>query len=296
MTLISVLGSIKLGYDVYELPGNLYTTLQVGRHSNTLDIRRSYKGLSKLYHPDKNPNSIDAEEKFQAIKSAYDILMDESQRDIYNRFGDRTLDFDPRKDELKLISDMGIVYLFWILTVFVLTVPAGARASRTWMGILGVVVMVLEVCFCLTETSLPEWFPQSITEYELMFYLHSLFPCFAVALRCVAEYLYVDVDATSIAVIREINNHQKVMNAMLQQLQEVAELEKTISKEASSLEDDVRLDELQNKLLELRDGMEQASDNSSKFIEALKKCSTNPGANYYWIIFVLIYGGVYFMQ
>lgn len=50
-----------------------YSILQISRHSTTLDIRRSYKKLSKIYHPDKNPDSIDANNAFQNIKVAYDV-------------------------------------------------------------------------------------------------------------------------------------------------------------------------------------------------------------------------------
>lgn len=57
-----------------DLTPNHYRTLEVGRHSNTLEIRRSYKSLSKLYHPDKNPDPA-AEVTFNKIKIAYDVCI-----------------------------------------------------------------------------------------------------------------------------------------------------------------------------------------------------------------------------
>jgi DnaJ-class molecular chaperone len=51
---------------------NLYSILEVSRHNSALEIRQSYKKLSKKLHPDKNP-SPDAELMFQQVKVAYDV-------------------------------------------------------------------------------------------------------------------------------------------------------------------------------------------------------------------------------
>lgn len=45
--------------------------MEVGRHSNTLDIRRNYKRLIKIYHPDKNFEG--GEEIFKRVKISYDV-------------------------------------------------------------------------------------------------------------------------------------------------------------------------------------------------------------------------------
>ena len=57
-----------------------------------------------------------------------------------------------------------------------------------------------------------------------------------------------------------------------------------------------QLQVLRSKILELHDQMDRASDSAALYVDALKKCSANPGAQYYWIIFVLMYGSVYFLQ
>lgn len=51
--------------------------------------------------------------------------MDEAQRDLYNRFGPSNLAFDPRKDEMKLISDISVSYVFWAVVAYLLTIPIG---------------------------------------------------------------------------------------------------------------------------------------------------------------------------
>lgn len=65
--------SVK-AYDAQSLPVNFYTVMEVGRHDSIIDVRKSYKTLSKTYHPDKNTAS-NAEQIFQTIKTAYDVSL-----------------------------------------------------------------------------------------------------------------------------------------------------------------------------------------------------------------------------
>lgn len=136
--------------------------------------------------------------------------MDESVRDAYNRFGDAGVEFDPRKDEMKLISDMSISYVFWAVIAYTFTIPVGSRASRTWISICGICLLGLEVCFCLTETSIPQWVPSFLCEFELIFYLHTFFPLVMALMRCLADSFYVDRDETSRAVLEELSHRQEV--------------------------------------------------------------------------------------
>jgi DnaJ-class molecular chaperone len=55
-----------------NLPRNFYSILEIGRHDNIFEIRRSYKSLSKIYHPDKN-SAENAADVFQIIKTSYDV-------------------------------------------------------------------------------------------------------------------------------------------------------------------------------------------------------------------------------
>ena len=136
--------------------------------------------------------------------------MDETKREIYNRFGSSALDFDPRSDELKLLVGLGIVYLFWGVVVYVATFPKGARACRTWVTIVLIAMAIGEVFLCLTETTLPTWMPGTTTEHEFVKIMHSVFPAVLVWLRCISEYVYVDVEECTRIVLSEVNKHQKV--------------------------------------------------------------------------------------
>ena len=53
---------------------------------------------------------------------------------------------------------------------------------------------------------------------------------------------------------------------------------------------------IKNNLTEIRDKMDNSSEIAFNQIEELRKSSSNPGSNYYWIIFVLMYASIYFLQ
>ena len=56
---------------------NYYDILEVDEKASQDEIKKSYRKLSKQYHPDVNP---DGEEKFKDIAEAYDIIGDENKR------------------------------------------------------------------------------------------------------------------------------------------------------------------------------------------------------------------------
>ena len=64
-----------------------YKILEIERNSTENDIKKSYRRLSKQYHPDVNPDNKEAEEKFKDIAEAYSILSDKEKKVNYDRFG-----------------------------------------------------------------------------------------------------------------------------------------------------------------------------------------------------------------
>lgn len=63
-----------------------YRVLNVSRTASVDEIKKAYKKLAVVWHPDKNPdNQIEATEKFRAIAEAYEILSDPEQRQQYDR-------------------------------------------------------------------------------------------------------------------------------------------------------------------------------------------------------------------
>lgn len=61
-----------------------YQILGVTPESGEDDIRKSYRKLAMQYHPDKNPDSPEAEEKFKEIAEAYGVLTDPVKRSQYD--------------------------------------------------------------------------------------------------------------------------------------------------------------------------------------------------------------------
>ncbi len=64
-----------------------YETLSVSKTASGVEIKRSYRKLAMKYHPDRNPDSKEAEIKFKEISEAYEILSDEQKRSRYDQFG-----------------------------------------------------------------------------------------------------------------------------------------------------------------------------------------------------------------
>ena len=62
-----------------------YKILGVAENASDKDIKSAYRKLAIKYHPDKNKNDKNAEEKFKEISEAYDTLSDKSKRDQYDQ-------------------------------------------------------------------------------------------------------------------------------------------------------------------------------------------------------------------
>jgi curved DNA-binding protein len=64
-----------------------YKVLGVERSASEDDIRKAYRKLAMQYHPDRNPNDKQAEERFKEINEAYQVLSDPQKRTHYDRLG-----------------------------------------------------------------------------------------------------------------------------------------------------------------------------------------------------------------
>ncbi len=64
-----------------------FRILGVSRDASEEEIKKSYRKIAMLYHPDRNPENKEAEEKFKLASEAYEVLRDPEKREIYDRYG-----------------------------------------------------------------------------------------------------------------------------------------------------------------------------------------------------------------
>lgn len=71
---------------------DFYDILGVARNATDEEIKKSYRKLAMKYHPDRNPDSKEAEDKFKEAKEAYEMLSDPQKRAAYDQYGHAGVD------------------------------------------------------------------------------------------------------------------------------------------------------------------------------------------------------------
>jgi molecular chaperone DnaJ len=69
-----------------------YEVLGVSRSASLDEIKKAYRKKALMFHPDKNPDNKEAEEKFKEATEAYSVLSDQGNRSKYDQFGHAAFD------------------------------------------------------------------------------------------------------------------------------------------------------------------------------------------------------------
>jgi curved DNA-binding protein len=64
-----------------------YKTLGIEKSADQEEVKKAYRKLAMKYHPDKNPDNREAEDKFKKISEAYAVLSDAEKRKQYDTYG-----------------------------------------------------------------------------------------------------------------------------------------------------------------------------------------------------------------
>jgi molecular chaperone DnaJ len=113
-----------------------YEVLGITRTATEQEIKSAYRKMALQFHPDRNPNNPDAEDKFKECSEAYAVLADVEKRSVYDRFGHAGLGggggagagFDP--------TDLGDIFgdFFGLGEIFGGGAGGNRRRSRTQRG------------------------------------------------------------------------------------------------------------------------------------------------------------------
>jgi len=84
---------------------NLYNILGVSPTASGEDIKKAYRSLAMRHHPDRNAHPS-AENRFNAIKTAYELLSDPKKRSEYNQSINNRIVIDPDNEALSLWNSL----------------------------------------------------------------------------------------------------------------------------------------------------------------------------------------------
>jgi len=216
---LAAIAFVKTGLEMQQRGPNYYVQLGVTRNSNPLEIKRAYKKLSLQLHPDKNP-SPDATDQFDAVKQAYDVLMDMELREVYNKFGKEGIKNNKRFDETQFLLELGVFYVTWGMLAYMLTLGKKSGDACTWTFTGLLVMMVIEVVMMTSQQpSIPPWLFPQLTDYEFVWLLHNVFPAFMNGCRSLGAFLYVDWDAQTRQLLLALQEQNKDVFLVLRDVQ-----------------------------------------------------------------------------
>lgn len=100
-----VIISLTRGDDYYEILG-------INRSADQDEIRKAFKKLAVIYHPDKNSDDTNAQDKFIRLTTAYEVLKNDDLRKKYDLYGEDGLDDSHKKQTHQSWSNYQNLYVY----------------------------------------------------------------------------------------------------------------------------------------------------------------------------------------
>lgn len=69
-----------------------YEVLGVSKGCSQQELKKAYRRVAMKFHPDRNPDNAEAEDKFKEASEAYEVLADENKRAAYDQYGHAGVD------------------------------------------------------------------------------------------------------------------------------------------------------------------------------------------------------------
>ncbi|KAL0587055.1 hypothetical protein ABG067_003395 [Albugo candida] len=190
---------------------NLYSLMGIRRDASPNDIKRAFRLRSVELHPDKNP-SENAEEEFNRLRAAFDILSNAEKRRLYDCFGEDAI----AKDQMTLMIETGLksfsFYAIWAVMVYFFTLKEENKQARSWVYCGEVMLLIFEtnLLFGRRDFDLPFSLFSFVTIHEFVTAIHSAFPFFMNGCRAISTFYYRDIMQENLTLGFELLKSNKV--------------------------------------------------------------------------------------
>jgi molecular chaperone DnaJ len=118
------------------IKADYYEVLSVTRTASDQELKTAYRKLAMQYHPDRNPDNAEAEEKFKECSEAYQVLSDPQKRAAYDRYGHAGVSGvgASNGDPFAGMGDIGDIFGDFFGEMFNVGGNSGRRTSRAQRG------------------------------------------------------------------------------------------------------------------------------------------------------------------
>jgi curved DNA-binding protein len=87
-----------------------YAALGLDKSAAADQIKKAYRKQAMKYHPDKNPDDKEAEERFKEITEAYAVLSDPQKKQQYDQFGDAAFHQNFSQEDILRNADLNSIF------------------------------------------------------------------------------------------------------------------------------------------------------------------------------------------